>query len=95
MSAFLAEESELLARDISNVVRVNSSTHYHDEKLFYDDYYLKVFVCYQEHLIQHDYGLKNLVPYLEQRYKVGHMDFALLVGFLIWEHAYSSLPLEW
>jgi hypothetical protein len=55
MGAFPVEESELSERDISNVVRVDSSTKLmvssSSKKLFYDDYYLKVLAYHQEYLI--------------------------------------------
>ncbi len=35
-----------------------------------------------------------LASYLEQRYKVGHMDVSLLAWFPIWGHTCYSLPLK-
>ncbi len=46
----------------------------HRQKLFCDDYYLNIFVYCQEYLIYHDYWSNHLVPHLEQRHKVGHMN---------------------
>jgi hypothetical protein len=50
-------------------------------------------VYQQEYLFQHDYHSKNLAPYLEQRYKVGHTN-SLLAQYPICGCTYLSLPLE-
>jgi hypothetical protein len=72
-------ELESWERDTSNVARVDSFTNswclHHHQKLFCDDYYLNNLAYCQEYLIYHDYWSNYLVPYLEQRHKVAHMNF--------------------
>jgi hypothetical protein len=71
-------ELESLEGDTSEVARVDSSTNsrcfHHRQRLFCDDYYLNILVYCQEYLIYHDYWSNHLVPHLEQRHKVGHMN---------------------
>ncbi len=77
MDAF-SWELESLERDTSNVARVDSSTNsrclQHHQKLFCDEYYLNILACCQEYLIYHDYWSNHLVPHLEQRHKMGHIN---------------------
>ncbi len=43
-------------------------------KLSYDDFYSNILAYCQEYLIYHDYWSNHLVPHLEQRPQVGHMN---------------------
>ncbi len=45
------------------------------QKLSYDDYSLNILAYCQEYLIYHYYWSNHLVPHLEQRHKMGHMNF--------------------
>ncbi len=82
----------------------NSWCLYHCQKLFWDDYYLNILAYCQDYLIYHDYWSNHLVPYLEQRHKVGHMNshnqmnshiLLLCSSFLVQSRWQNSLICLW